>query len=81
MIVKIELKMLSSYSFFLVCVSIVVLNKSGFVDFAVQWLIHCGLEVQIMFSSILHKRLPAESGISVVCNTPGIVLTNVVSSW
>ncbi|XP_015070745.1 dehydrogenase/reductase SDR family member FEY-like [Solanum pennellii] len=32
---------------------------------------------QIMFSSILHKRLPAESGISVVCNTPGIVLTNV----
>ncbi|KAF3619078.1 putative small nuclear ribonucleoprotein E-like [Capsicum annuum] len=32
---------------------------------------------EIMFSSVLHKRLPAETGISVVCNTPGIVLTNV----
>ncbi|KAK9106376.1 hypothetical protein Syun_022387 [Stephania yunnanensis] len=32
---------------------------------------------QIMFSSILHKRLPAEAGISVVCVSPGIVHTNV----
>ncbi|KAJ8536658.1 hypothetical protein K7X08_035059 [Anisodus acutangulus] len=31
----------------------------------------------VMFSSVLHKRLPAEAGISVVCNTLGIVLTNV----
>ncbi|XP_050130274.1 dehydrogenase/reductase SDR family member FEY-like [Malus sylvestris] len=31
----------------------------------------------IMFSSVLHKRLPAESGISVVCVSPGIVQTNV----
>ncbi|CAL5445325.1 hypothetical protein CsSME_00054196 [Camellia sinensis var. sinensis] len=32
---------------------------------------------QVMFSSILHKRLPAEAGISVVCVSPGIVQTNV----
>lgn len=32
-----------------------------------------------MFSSILHKRLPAEAGVSVVCVSPGIVHTNVVS--
>ncbi|GMH03905.1 hypothetical protein Nepgr_005744 [Nepenthes gracilis] len=32
---------------------------------------------QIMFSSILHKRLPAEAGISVACVSPGIVDTNV----
>ncbi|XAR71499.1 NADP-retinol dehydrogenase [Bertholletia excelsa] len=32
---------------------------------------------QVMFSSILHKRLPAEAGISVVCVSPGIVHTNV----
>lgn len=35
--------------------------------------------LQIMFSSILNKRLPAESGISVLCVSPGIVQTNVVS--
>ncbi|CAA3008604.1 Hypothetical predicted protein [Olea europaea subsp. europaea] len=34
---------------------------------------------QVMFSSVLHKRLPAEAGISVVCVSPGIVQTNVVS--
>ncbi|XP_022897072.1 dehydrogenase/reductase SDR family member FEY-like [Olea europaea var. sylvestris] len=32
---------------------------------------------QVMFSSVLHKRLPAEAGISVVCVSPGIVQTNV----
>jgi len=32
-----------------------------------------------MFSSILNKRLPAESGVSVLCVSPGIVQTNVVS--
>ncbi|RXH75282.1 hypothetical protein DVH24_030003 [Malus domestica] len=35
--------------------------------------------LQIMFSSVLHKRLPAESGINVVCVSPGIVQTNVLS--
>jgi len=35
--------------------------------------------LQIMFSSILNKRLPAESGVSVLCVSPGIVQTNVVS--
>ncbi|KAF5730384.1 hypothetical protein HS088_TW20G00757 [Tripterygium wilfordii] len=32
---------------------------------------------QVMFSSVLHKRLPAESGICVLCVSPGIVQTNV----
>ncbi|KAE9453982.1 hypothetical protein C3L33_14141, partial [Rhododendron williamsianum] len=32
---------------------------------------------QVMFSSILHKRLPAEAGISVLCVSPGIVQTGV----
>ncbi|WCJ34726.1 NAD(P)-binding Rossmann-fold superfamily protein [Euphorbia peplus] len=32
---------------------------------------------QVMFSSVLHKRLPAEAGISVVCVSPGVVHTNV----
>ncbi|KAL4632898.1 hypothetical protein ACB092_04G084400 [Castanea dentata] len=32
---------------------------------------------QVMFSSVLHKRLPAESGICVLCASPGIVQTNV----
>ncbi|KAI5673875.1 hypothetical protein M9H77_14239 [Catharanthus roseus] len=32
---------------------------------------------EVMFSSVLHKRLPAESGISVLCVSPGIVHTNV----
>ncbi|KAK3004076.1 hypothetical protein RJ639_018936 [Escallonia herrerae] len=32
---------------------------------------------QVMFSSVLHKRLPAEAGINVVCVSPGIVHTNV----
>ncbi|XP_052183849.1 dehydrogenase/reductase SDR family member FEY-like [Diospyros lotus] len=32
---------------------------------------------QVKFSSILHKRLPAEAGINVVCVSPGIVHTNV----
>ncbi|KAL6184328.1 hypothetical protein ACLB2K_045730 [Fragaria x ananassa] len=32
---------------------------------------------QIMFSSVLHKRLPAEAGICVTCVSPGIVQTNV----
>ncbi|XP_040998700.1 dehydrogenase/reductase SDR family member FEY-like isoform X2 [Juglans microcarpa x Juglans regia] len=31
----------------------------------------------VMFSSVLHKRLPAEAGISVLCVSPGIVHTNV----
>lgn len=38
-------------------------------------------ELQVMFSSVLHKRLPAEAGISVVCVSPGIVQTGVVSSF
>ncbi|CAL0332618.1 unnamed protein product [Lupinus luteus] len=32
---------------------------------------------QVMFSSVLHKRLPGESGVSVLCVSPGIVQTNV----
>lgn len=32
---------------------------------------------QIMFSSVLHKRIPAESGIFVLCVSPGVVQTNV----
>ncbi|KAL9268374.1 Dehydrogenase/reductase SDR family member FEY-like protein [Drosera capensis] len=32
---------------------------------------------QVMFTSVLHKRLPAEAGIFVVCVSPGIVKTNV----
>ncbi|KAK2987583.1 hypothetical protein RJ640_027884 [Escallonia rubra] len=32
---------------------------------------------QVMFSSVLHQRLPAEAGINVVCVSPGIVHTNV----
>ncbi|XVF16067.1 hypothetical protein REPUB_Repub09cG0209000 [Reevesia pubescens] len=34
---------------------------------------------QVMFSSVLHKRLPVEAGVNVVCLSPGIVHTNVVS--
>ena len=37
------------------------------------------IKLQVMFSSVLNKRLPAEAGISVVCVSPGIVQTNVVS--
>lgn len=32
-----------------------------------------------MFSSVLHKKLPAEAGVNVICVSPGIVQTNVVS--
>ncbi|PIN10726.1 Dehydrogenases with different specificities (related to short-chain alcohol dehydrogenases) [Handroanthus impetiginosus] len=32
---------------------------------------------QIMFSSVLNKRLPTEAGINVACVSPGIVQTNV----
>ncbi|GLU12813.1 hypothetical protein SLE2022_294720 [Rubroshorea leprosula] len=32
---------------------------------------------QVMFSSVLHKRLPAEAGIFVLCVSPGVVQTNV----
>ncbi|KAK0586622.1 hypothetical protein LWI29_009826 [Acer saccharum] len=32
---------------------------------------------QVMFSSVLQKRLPAEAGINVLCVSPGIVHTNV----
>ncbi|KAK7314739.1 hypothetical protein VNO77_33267 [Canavalia gladiata] len=32
---------------------------------------------EIMFSSVLTKRLPAEAGVSVLCVSPGIVQTNV----
>uniref|UniRef100_A0A2P2LID6 Uncharacterized protein MANES_16G063200 n=1 Tax=Rhizophora mucronata TaxID=61149 RepID=A0A2P2LID6_RHIMU len=32
---------------------------------------------QVMFSSVLHRQLPAEAGINVVCVSPGIVNTNV----
>ncbi|GMI92780.1 FOREVER YOUNG [Hibiscus trionum] len=32
---------------------------------------------QVMFSSVLHKRLPVEAGVNVVCVSPGIVHTNV----
>ncbi|KAL3529420.1 hypothetical protein ACH5RR_008742 [Cinchona calisaya] len=39
---------------------------------------YCGSKLaEVMFSSVLHKRLPAEAGISVVCVSPGIVQTNV----
>lgn len=38
------------------------------------------LHSQVKFSSMLHKRIPAEAGISVICASPGIVDTNVVSS-
>lgn len=40
---------------------------------------HVEYGLQVQFSSVLHKRLPAEAGISVVCVSPGIVDTNVVS--
>ncbi|KAK6945592.1 Short-chain dehydrogenase/reductase SDR [Dillenia turbinata] len=33
---------------------------------------------QVMFSSILNKRLTVETGINVICVSPGIVQTNVV---
>jgi hypothetical protein len=29
---------------------------------------------------MLHKRIPAEAGINIICVSPGIVDTNVVSS-
>ncbi|MBA0631242.1 hypothetical protein Godav_003255 [Gossypium davidsonii] len=32
---------------------------------------------QVMFSSVLHKRPPVESGVNVMCVSPGIVHTNV----
>ncbi|KAF3602371.1 hypothetical protein F2Q69_00034265 [Brassica cretica] len=32
---------------------------------------------QIMFSSVLFKKLPVETGVSVICLSPGVVLTNV----
>ncbi|KAK1296164.1 hypothetical protein QJS10_CPB15g00079 [Acorus calamus] len=32
---------------------------------------------QVMFNSVLQKRMPAEAGISVMCVSPGIVHTNV----
>ncbi|KAL6629713.1 hypothetical protein ACP70R_029478 [Stipagrostis hirtigluma subsp. patula] len=32
---------------------------------------------QVKFSSMLHKRIPAEAGINVICVSPGIVDTNV----
>jgi hypothetical protein len=38
------------------------------------------LHPQVKFSSMLHKRIPAEAGISIICASPGIVDTNVVSS-
>lgn len=55
----------------------IVLALFGSFTLAHVWVI-CLL--QVMFSSVLHKRLPAEAGISVVCVSPGIVHTNVVSS-
>ncbi|RVW52669.1 Long chain base biosynthesis protein 2a [Vitis vinifera] len=42
-----------------------------------SWMsVEYGLQVQ--FSSVLHKRLPAEAGVSVVCVSPGVVQTNVI---
>lgn len=35
--------------------------------------------MQVMFSSVLNKRLPTEAGINVACVSPGIAQTNVVS--
>ncbi|XP_062217956.1 dehydrogenase/reductase SDR family member FEY-like [Phragmites australis] len=32
---------------------------------------------QVKFSSMLHKRIPAEAGINIICVSPGIVDTNV----
>lgn len=32
---------------------------------------------QVKFSSIFHKRMPAEAGVNIVCASPGIVHTNV----
>ena len=34
---------------------------------------------QIMFSSVLQKKLPSEASINVMCVSPGVVMTNVVS--
>lgn len=34
---------------------------------------------QVMFSSVLNKRVPVEAGISIACVSPGVVDTNVVS--
>lgn len=34
---------------------------------------------QVMFNNVLFKKLPPETGISVVCLSPGVVQTNVVS--
>ncbi|CAA3018756.1 retinol dehydrogenase 12-like, partial [Olea europaea subsp. europaea] len=41
------------------------------------WKYYRATSGNVMFSSVLHKRLPAEAGISVVCVSPGIVQTNV----
>jgi hypothetical protein len=49
---------------------------SNLVDLNSSFLLHS----QVKFSSMLHKKIPAEAGIGVVCASPGIVDTNVVSS-
>lgn len=33
-----------------------------------------------MFNNVLLKKLPLETGISVVCLSPGVVQTNIVST-
>lgn len=39
---------------------------------------YCGSKLaEVMFSSVLHKKLPAEAGISIACVSPGVVHTNV----
>jgi hypothetical protein len=50
-----------------------------FTSWSCGWKIEFVFLFQFMFSSVLFKRLPAESGISVLCASSGIVQTNVVS--
>ncbi|KAL0785270.1 hypothetical protein Bca101_001516 [Brassica carinata] len=36
---------------------------------------------QVMFNNVLSKRLPLETGISVLCLSPGVVQTNILLHW
>ena len=44
------------------------------------WSESFSFHTQVKFSSIFHQRIPAEAGVHIVCASPGIVHTNVVSS-
>ncbi|AQK67857.1 NAD(P)-binding Rossmann-fold superfamily protein [Zea mays] len=64
-----------------------IMHSVGFVDaedFNLRkhkyrsWLAYSNSKLaQVKFSSMLHKRIPAEAGISIICASPGIVDTNV----